>query len=132
MAMTLKNYLAAHEPGQFRAVPHYFPSGDYLTYFVSNERCHAKRLDDVMTVYLADGSDRLVGCKVKGVRHILKTAGAFGVGVDGGDGIRLGFFFFTGAAPDRVVNEVTLKWYERLKELADVRVDPKELIGTAD
>jgi hypothetical protein len=125
MATTLKEYLKANPPGEFRAVPHYFPSGDYLTYFVSDERCHAKRLDDVVTVYLANESGRLVGCKVKGVRHILNTAGAFGVDVDGGDGIRLGFFFFAGAAPDRKDREPVKKWYELLKELADVTVDPK-------
>lgn len=127
MATTLKDYLRSHEPGEFRAAPHYFPTGDYLTYFVSDERSYAKRLDDVVTVYLAMGSDRLVGCKVKGVRHILKTAGAFGVGVDG-EGIRLGFFFFAGAAPDRTGRESVMKWYELLKELADVTVDRKELV----
>lgn len=127
MAPTLTEYLRAHQPGGFRAVPHYFPSGDYLTYFVADERCHAKRIDDVMTVYLADGTDRLVGCKVKGVSHILKTAGTFGVRVDG-DGIRLGFFFFAGAAADSIEREPTVRWYEKLKEFADVTVDPRELI----
>ena len=127
MALNLTEYLGEHPPGEFRAVPHYFPTGDYLTYFVSDERAYAKRLDDVVTIYLAIGSDKLVGCKVKGVRHILKTAGTFGVGVDGGDGIRLGFFFFAGAAPDRIGREVSLKWYDLLKEMADVRVDREQL-----
>jgi hypothetical protein len=123
MAATLKEYLRENPPGEFRSVPHYFPSGDYLTYFLTNERCHAKRLDGVVTVYLGSESGRLVGCKVKGVRHILKTAGAFGVGLDGGGGIRLGLFFFTGAAPDLAGREVSMKWYDQLKAIADVRVD---------
>lgn len=126
MAPTLKDYLKAHEPDEFRAVPHYFPTGDYLTYFVSDERCRAKRLDDVVTVYLADDTDRLVGCKVKGVRHIVKQAKEFGVWVDGGD-IRLGVLFYPGAAPDRADSEPRMKWYDLLKELADVRVDPRAL-----
>lgn len=126
MASTLKEYLQVHRSGGFRAVAHYFPSGDYLTYFVADERCHAKRLDDIVTVYLADGSDKLVGCKVKGVRHILKTAEAFAVGVDG-DGIRLGFFFFAGAAPSSIGREPVMKWYNLLKEFADVTVDRKEI-----
>jgi hypothetical protein len=127
MAQTLTEYLQANRPGEFRAVPQYFPSGDYLTYFVSDERCHAKRLDDIVTVYLANDSDRLVGCKVKGVRHILDQAGAFGVGVDGGDGIRLGLFFFAAAAPDRADRGPVMKWYDMLKELADVTLDRKQL-----
>lgn len=81
----------------------------------------------MVTVYLANGTDELVGCKVKGVRHILKAAGAFGVSVGGGDGIRLGFFFFAGAAPDRAGREITMKWYDRLKEMADVKVKPDVL-----
>lgn len=130
MATTLRDYLRANEPGGFRAVPHYFPSGDFLTYFVSDERCYAKRLDGVVTVYLAHGTDRLVGCKVKGVRHVLKTAGTFGVGVHGGDGLTLGIFFFAGAAPDLAGREVTMQWYERLKEFAGVRVDRAALALT--
>lgn len=127
MAPTLTEYLRANQPGEFRPVPRYFPTGDHLTYYVSDERCYAKRLDHVVTVYLADGTDRLVGCKVKGVRHILKTAGDFGVGVDGDD-IRLGFFFFAGAAPDRAGREPVMKWYEALRELAGVTVDRRELV----
>lgn len=128
MAPTLTEYLRENRPGEFRAVPQYFTTGDYLTYFVSGERCHAKRLDDIVTVYLANDSDRLVGCKVKGVRHILDTAGAFGVGVDGGgDDVRLGLFFFAAAAPDRADRAPVMKWYDMLKELADVKVDRKQL-----
>lgn len=123
MATTLNEYRRANPPGEFRAVPHYFPSGDYLNYFLTDERCHAKRLDGVVTVYIGNESGRLVGVKVKGVRHILKTAGAFGIGVDGGS-VRLGLFFFVGAAPDTIGRDVDMKWYDQLKQFADVTVDP--------
>jgi len=122
MATTLNEYRRANPPEGFRSVPHYFPSGDFLTYFLANERCHAKRLDGVVTVYLGSETGRLVGCKVKGVRHILKTAGAFGIGADGGS-IRLGLFFFVGAAPDTIGRDVDMKWYDQLKQFADVTVD---------
>ncbi len=108
MASTLKEYLQEQPSGGFRSIPHYLPSGDYLTYFVSEERCVAKRIDDVVTVYLANGTDQLVGCQVKGVRHILKTAGTFGERVDD-NCIRLGFFF-AGAAPDSVEREPVISW----------------------
>ncbi len=119
MAATLTEYLKENPPGEFRSVPHYFPSGDYLTYFVSDEQCFAKRIDDVVTVYLANGSERLVGCKVKGVKHILRTAGEFRVDVQDGD-VKLGFFFLLSAGPDR--EGIDRRWFEQLKRIADVRI----------
>lgn len=126
MAPNLSEYLKTNRPGTFRSAPRYFESGDYLTYFVQDVDYYAKRLDDVVTVYLTKGTDRLVGCKVKGVRHILRTAGAFGVGLEGA-AVKLGLFFFAGAAPDRAGNEPKMKWYDLLKELADVDFSPPSL-----
>jgi hypothetical protein len=128
MASGIIEYLAGKAPGPFRPVPHYFPSGDYLTYYVSDERCRARRIDDFLTVYLAEGSDQLVGCKIKGVRHILKEAGSFGCGLDDADGVRLGLFFFKGVPPERGDTVSLMKWYNLLKEWADVRVTRDELL----
>jgi hypothetical protein len=123
MVQNLTSYLKESRPEGFRSVPHYFPSGDYLTYFVSDEPYYAKRLDDVITVYLTFDTHELIGCKVKGVKHILRTAGDFAVRVDG-DGIELGFFFFVGAAPDRAGRDP--KWYDKLKKLAHIKVDSSQ------
>ena len=68
----------------------------------------------------------MIGCKVKGVRHILNEAGAFGIAIDGDD-VRLGLLFFKGVPSDRDDKLPTLKWYNLLKEWADVRVDRREL-----
>ena len=130
MAPTLADYLRDRRPKGFRSAPSYFPLGDYLTYFVSDEPCHARRVDDVVTVYLSNDTDRLVGCKVKGVKHILKTAGDFGVGL-GDAAFRLGFFFFAGAAPDRVRHEPVVRWYESLQAWAGVTV-PRDELTAAD
>lgn len=127
MATTLTEYLKHNPPGEFRSVPHYFPSGDYLTYFLSDEPCFAKRIDDVVTVYVAHGTERLIGCKVKGVNHILRTAGDFSVNVADGD-VELGFFFFLSAAPDRA--RVDRQWFEQLKPLARVRIPRAALTPT--
>ena len=80
-----------------------------------------------MTVYLASDTRELVGFKVKGVSHILKKAGTFGVGVGGSDGVRLGLFSFSGAAPDRADKLPKMKWYERLEAYADILVDRQTL-----
>ena len=127
METTLTEYLKVNKPGAFRAVPHYVRSGDYLTYFLSDRECYAKRLDDVVTLYLEPGTDRLVGCKVKDVKHILQSAGDFGVHLDGGKQVRLGFFFFVGAAPDRADREPRMKWYDLLKEFSSVEFDSSPL-----
>jgi hypothetical protein len=80
-----------------------------------------------VTLYLSPDTRELAGFKVKGVCHILKKAGAFGVGVGGGDGVRLGLFFFAGAAPDRADKLPKMKWYERLEAFADITVDRQAL-----
>lgn len=106
-------------------MPHYFASGDYLTYYFRDEPCHAERLDELVTVYLSDADDSLVGCKIKGVKHVLDTAGDFGVEVGRGP-VKLGFFFFLGASRARDAGKV--QRYQDLKKLAkDATIDRSEL-----
>jgi len=128
--MNITEYIKQNPTKEFRAAPVYFPTGDFLIYLLRDGPCVAKRLDDVVTLYLSRDTRELVGCKVKGVRHILKKAGAFGVGVNDGDGVRLGLFFFAGAAPDRADILPKMKWYERLKAFADITVDRQSLSPT--
>ena len=100
MEQTLNDYLKTHPPQGFRAVPHYFPVGDYVTYYFRDERCYEERVDDLLTVYLSMTTNEVVGCKIKGVKHILRTAGEFSVTLPGGPQ-KLGFFFFVGASMSR-------------------------------
>ncbi len=115
MAQDLKQYLAEHPCKGFKPVPHYFPEGDYVTYFHRDERARAQRLDDLLTVYLSLASGELVGCKIKGVRHLLQTAGSFGVTVQDGH-IKLGFFFLIGSCIAR--EEAQKKLYQELNRMA--------------
>lgn len=125
MAKDLKEHLKGRKVKDFKAVPHYFANGDYVTYYLRNDRCHAQRVDDLLTVYLAMGTDELVGCKIKGVKHILQTAGDFGVRVDDGD-VHLGLFFFLGAAWTK--DEAKKKRYEELGRMAkNVSLNREEL-----
>ncbi len=125
--MNLTEYVKANPAKTFQSGPVYFPMGDFLTYLLRDGPCVAERLDDVVTLYLSPDTRELVGFKVKGVCHILKKAGAFGIGVGGGDGVRLGLFFFAGAAPDRADKLPKMKWYERLEAFADITVDRQSL-----
>ncbi len=97
MAQTLNEYLKTHSPRGFRPVPHYFPLGDFVTYYFRNDRCYEERVDDLLTVYRAFDSHELVGCKITGVKHILQTAGEFSLALDD-QPKKLAFFFFIGAA----------------------------------
>jgi hypothetical protein len=128
--MTLTEYIEANPPKGFRSVPVYFPTGDFLTYFLKDTRHVAERLDDVTTIYLSADTRELVGVKVKGVREIMRKAGTFGVGLGDGNGVRLGLFFFAGAAPDRADNLPKMKWYERLEAFANVTLESEDLAAS--
>jgi hypothetical protein len=128
--MNLNEYIEQNPPRPFCVAPVYFPTGDFLTYLLKDGPSIAERLDDVVTLYLSPGTRELIGFKVKGVRHILEKASAFGVGVGGGDGVRLGLFFFAGAAPDRADRLPKMKWYERLEAFADITIDRQTLCPT--
>src|SRR5262245_36993076 len=108
----LKEYLLKHKCKEFNAVPHYSAAGDFLTYSFRDERAYEQRVDELLTVYLSANSHELVGCKIKGVRHILETAGEFGVSLEEGESVKLGFFFFVGAATAH--EEKQKKRYEEL------------------
>ena len=74
-------------------MPHYFPTGDYVTYYAKDERCYAERVDDLLTVFLSNETRELVGCKIKGVKRLLDAMGMFGVVVKRDDKVLLEMFF---------------------------------------
>ncbi len=76
MAQDLKQYLAEHPCKGFKAVPHYFPGEDFVTYYHRDERCYSRRVDSLLTVYLSLETHQLVGCKIKGVRQLLERVSA--------------------------------------------------------
>jgi hypothetical protein len=125
MAKNLDEYLDSHPPKGFRAIPHYFAQGDFVTYYFRNDPCYAERVDDLLTVFLTFDTKELVGCKLKGVKHILQTAGDFGVALDDG-AVRLGMFFFVGAALAK--DQAQRNRYEQIgREANEVTVDRKVL-----
>jgi len=68
---SLAEYLKTNEYKGFNSEPRYFAQGDYLTYFVSEERCYSVRVNDVLTIYTGIESGQVVGCKLKGFRRSL-------------------------------------------------------------
>ncbi len=95
MADKLTEYLQEHPCKEFRPVPFYSEMGDFVTYYARGERCYERRIDDLLTVYLSMETKELVGCKIKGVKHLLQTAGDFFVSVASGK-VKLAFFLALG------------------------------------
>lgn len=69
--MTLSKYLATHPHRGFSRTPHFYRDGpclpagrNYLTYFLSEERCHSVCVNEFLTMYLSLDGIFLVGFKV--------------------------------------------------------------------
>jgi hypothetical protein len=96
MAETLIDYLEQREPRGFKPRPIYSVDGDFITVYLTDEDSYAQRVDELLTVYLSLEKSSLVGCKINGVRRLLKTLGDFGVSIDGKD-LSVNLLFLAGA-----------------------------------
>src|SRR5262249_35468588 len=120
---SLTEYLAEHDCKGFVPRPHYFQDGDFVSYYFAEDRAYEERVDELLTVFRSMATKELVGCKIKGVRRILKKLGAFGVMIFD-DNVTLGILF-AGAA---LVNPDRSDSYERFgREYGRAPLDPKEL-----
>lgn len=68
MEKNLNEFLENNRAKGFRKVLHYFPNGDFVSFYFRPDRCYAERVDDRLTVYLSMDTKELVGCKIKGVK----------------------------------------------------------------
>ncbi|MGH7192913.1 MAG: hypothetical protein ACREJM_05170 [Candidatus Saccharimonadales bacterium] len=126
----LKEGLA--QTGPFVPKPFYTPESDTLYFYGSDVPSFARRLNPLLTVFLANDDESLVGFKIKGVQRILARMERLGMDkfvIDGrGEGIRLTIFleFALVAPPDDGEAEV-----DRLEaafgQFDEVVVDPREL-----
>lgn len=128
MAQELMEYLRGRSTQKFSSVPHYFPDGDFVTFYASDVRCYAERVDELLTVYRQVGSNDLVGCKIKGVRRILGTLGHFAI-VVADNKLMMGVLFMAAALD---VPAEKRQRYQELAQLAkDAAIDQSELPMTA-
>ena len=61
-------------------------------FYVDSAESYAKRVDELLTLFLSLKTNELVGCQVKGVRKNLKRLGQFGISVKHGK-VRLDLVF---------------------------------------
>jgi hypothetical protein len=122
----LVEYIEKNPADGFSPVPHYFPDGDFVSFYFLEDECYAERVDELLTAYYSIDSGALVGCKIKGVRRLLQTLGNFGVLVQDGP-ITLGFLFL--AAGCRVAeDDPARKVYQEIVNRAKfAALDRKEI-----
>ena len=74
----LRDYLRSnrHTVQDFRVSPVYSPEGDTLAIFFKPDRCRSERMGQLLTVYLSEKTNELVGCKVKGVSLLADNPGS--------------------------------------------------------
>lgn len=133
---TLAEHLRDRKAKGFKPVPHYFQSGDFISHFIRDERCYAERVDELLTVYLSNSTGSLVGCKIKGVRRLLRSLKGFGISVES-DNITLNYLFLAAAIAMPKSRTQYMDWAQRTKnqslrrdELPWERVDAEgELAG---
>ena len=92
MAKDLMKYLETKKPRGFLRRPYYGQEEDSLTFYFDNAESYARRVDQLLTVFLSLKTDELVGFQVKGVRENLKRLGEFGIAIKHGK-VRCGLFF---------------------------------------
>jgi hypothetical protein len=122
MATKLTDYLEGKECKAFVQRPHYFRDGDYVTYFATDVLAKEERVDELLTVYRSVSTGELIGCKIKGVRRMVDTLGAFAVVVEG-KSLCLGMLFVAAA----ILRPASKDNYEKVsKAYANVAFDPTE------
>lgn len=123
--------LEKSEPQPFSSPQVYYGSKeDSLTLYFRPDESYAHRLDNLVTIFLTNEGDELVGCQIKGLCRKLKTDGNLTVAIARNEELELGLFFYVLAyeAPDRGPKN-------RLLELGDlakgVKLDTKEMTLSA-
>jgi hypothetical protein len=132
MANDLKNNIRENPYQGFTSRPYYSPEGDFLTYFFCDKDHYAHRVDSALTVYLSMEEKKLVGFKIKGVRHIVETLGRFDIFnlirdvPDGVDTVELRILLLPGIA--LAFNPEAREHYEEVeKKTRNIRINKKEL-----
>lgn len=128
MAKDLMKFLETAKPKGFEPRPYFGPDEDSLTFYFENAESYGKRVDDLLTLFLAVKNDELVGYQVKGIRKNLKRLGNFGIAIKHGK-VRLDLFFhllaFLAEKPQH-----RQKYLDLSQRIKDVEVEfDDELVG---
>ena len=112
----------------FSARPHFYEGEDFITYFINDNRCFARRVNELVTVYTDCNTGDLVGCKVKGVRRILSNIKSFNVKISDGN-TTLGLLFLSLLADSSDCEKPTLR--DAASKFSSVPLPPAVFLATA-
>jgi hypothetical protein len=130
MAAELMKYLEKARPKGFQPRPYYGPEEDCLTFYFDNAESYAKRVDELLTLFLSLKTNELVGCQVKGVRKNLRRVGRFGISIKHGKmGLDLVFHLLAFLAEKPSQRRRYLELSRRSKDL-DFRAERRCLNNT--
>lgn len=109
-------------PREFQPTATYIPAGDCIEFVARPGRYHAQRLDDLVTVYLSDECDEIVGSLIKGVRalcqQLTEKLPGFKINVEDGR-IRLEHLFLAHLWSEPTPSKVIERTYRKLIEVAE-------------
>ncbi len=118
----------------FRPAAFYNHDGDCIEFFISNEPFKAKRLDNLLTVYIGRETNQVVGSLIKGIsgifKGILRRAPGFKIEIQDGR-VKMEHLFTAclwSSERDPKGTEVVV--YNKLREVAeraDIEADTREL-----
>jgi len=109
-------------PRDFQPTVTYIRSGDCIEFVAKPGRYRAERLGELVTVYLSEEDDEIVGSLIKGVqafcRQLSGKLPGFKINVDDGR-VRLEHLFLAHLWSEPIVNQLTERTYRKLIEVAE-------------
>lgn len=109
-------------PQEFQPTATYIPDGDCIEFVARPGRYRAQRLDDLVTVYINEDSDEIVGSLIKGVRKLCRQLSeklpGFKINVDDGK-VRLEHLFLARLWSEPRPSKLVERTYRKLIEVAD-------------
>ncbi|HET6248155.1 MAG TPA: hypothetical protein VFE47_10700 [Tepidisphaeraceae bacterium] len=109
-------------PEDFHPTATYIPDGDCIEFIARPGPYRAQRLDDLVTVYLSEADDEIVGSLIKGIqklcRQLTEKLPGFKVNVDDGR-IRLEHLFLAYTWSEPLQSKLIQRTYRKLIEAAE-------------
>lgn len=117
----LGEFLSAVEMGDFKPQPYYEDRTDCLVLYLRDCPSYSKRLNKMLTLFLSNDDNSLVGVEVKGVNRLLQLNKAFGVAVIDKE-VKLGVLLAFALVEDAEDKSLKEQYREPLESLRDISI----------
>ncbi|HEX4796638.1 MAG TPA: hypothetical protein VH370_22795 [Humisphaera sp.] len=121
-------------PQAFQPTATYIRSGDCIEFVARPGRYRAQRLDDLVTVYISEEDDEIVGSLIKGVQalcqQLTQKFPGFKINIEDGR-IRLEHLFLAHVWSEPIPSKFVQRTYKQLIEVAEeTGVETELCVGT--